>query len=151
MDIRNQINEKFKEAFIAKNSIAKNTLSSIKNAILVEETKGARTVLGDNDILVVVKRLVKQRKESIDDFKNGGREDLVVNELAELAILEQFLPSQMSIDEINSEVKNIISTIVNPSVKSMGQVMKEFNVKFPNMADGKILSNAVKEQLVAIK
>ena len=138
------IKEKVKEAILAKDQtrllVLRNMLSAFTNELVTKKRK-PNEELGDDDAITVIKRLTKQRKDSIEQFTKGGRMDLVTNEEAELKILETFLPQMMSKDEIRkiAEAKKVEMNVTDKAGmgKFMGMLMKEFKGK----ADG----NDVKE------
>ncbi|MBN2094390.1 MAG: GatB/YqeY domain-containing protein [Candidatus Zambryskibacteria bacterium] len=150
----NKIQEQLKDAMRAKDSVRLTTLRGILAAFTNEAVAKGKTPkdrLNDEEAIVVIKRLVKQRKDSIEQFKKGNREDLVKNEEAELKILEEYLPAQMSEDKIKEIVKLKIEEFVkqNGSASSpqvgqfMGAVMKEIG----SQADGAIVKKIVEENL----
>jgi len=91
--------------------------------------------------------MVKQRKDSIDQFQKGGREDLVEKEEAELKVIQQFMPVQMSEEEIDAEIRKSIQEVGAVSIKDMGKVMKVLMPKLTGKADGKMVGDKVKERL----
>lgn len=147
--MQNTIKEKLKEAMMAKNEVAVLTLRSIMAAFtneLVAKGKKPQDELTDDEALVVVARLAKQRKDSIEQFTKGDREDLAQNEQLELEIINQFLPAQMSDDEVRIFVTNYISAnAIDPTKKgqSVGAIMKELKGK----VDGNVVKNIIDEVL----
>lgn len=105
--------------------------------------------LNETELLQVLSSIVKQRKDSIEQFKKGGRVDLVEKEEAELKIVQEFMPDQMSEDEIVSEIETAIEEIGAVSVKEMGKVMKVLMPRLTGRADGKMVSEKVKAKLSA--
>lgn len=102
----------------------------------------------DDDLIIgILKTLVKQRKDSIEQFKAGGRQDLVDQESSELAIIETYLPQMMSKDQIETLVRDVISELKASSPKDMGAVMKAVLGKAQGRADGKLVSELVKSNL----
>jgi uncharacterized protein YqeY len=101
----------------------------------------------DSEFMQMLSSMVKQRKDSIDQFKKGGREDLVEKEEAELKIIQQFMPVQMSEEEIDAEILNSIQEVGAVSIKDMGKVMKVLMPKLTGKADGKMVGDKVKERL----
>jgi len=101
----------------------------------------------DSEFLQMLSSMVKQRKDSIDQFKKGRREDLVEKEEAELKIIQQFMPLQMSEEEIDAEIQNSIQEVGAVSIKDMGKVMKVLMPKLTGKADGKMVGDKVKERL----
>ena len=101
----------------------------------------------DSEFLQMLSSMVKQRKDSIDQFKKGGREDLVEKEEAELKIIQQFMPVQLSEEEIDAEIQKSIQEVGAVSIKDMGKVMKVLMPKLTGKADGKMVWDKVKERL----
>ena len=146
--IHKEIKEKVKEAMLAKDQtrllVLRNMLSSFTNELVTKKRK-PNEELGDDDVIVVIRRLTKQRKDSIEQFTKGGRMDLVENEQAELKILETFLPQMMSKEEIKKIVEAKKSELgITDKTKSgmlMSGVMKELKGK----ADGSDVKAVVEE------
>lgn len=101
----------------------------------------------DSEFLQMLSSMVKQRKDSIDQFQKGGREDLVEKEEAELKVIQQFMPVQMSEEEIDAEIQKSIQEVGAVSIKDMGKVMKVLMPKLTGKADGKMVGDKVKERL----
>ena len=101
----------------------------------------------DSEFLQMLSSMVKQRKDSIDQFQRGGREDLVEKEEAELKVIQQFMPVQMSEEEIDAEIQKSIQEAGAVSIKDMGKVMKVLMPKLTGKADGKMVGEKVKERL----
>ncbi|MCX5843469.1 MAG: GatB/YqeY domain-containing protein [Deltaproteobacteria bacterium] len=101
----------------------------------------------DSEFLQMLSSMVKQRKDSIDQFQKGGREDLVEKEEAELKVIQQFMPVQMSEEEIDAEIRKSIQEVGAVSIKDMGKVMKVLMPKLTGKADGKMVGDKVKERL----
>lgn len=123
----------------------RNILAQVKNKeiALIKRAEG----LNDEEVVAVIKTMVKQCLDSIEQFKNGGRQDLVDKEEAELKILRSFLPPQISKDEIKGIVGEIVKKLNASGQKDMGRVMKEVMPKFAGKADGKMVNDVVKEVL----
>lgn len=134
-------------AMKAKDSVRLASLRAIKTAITVAKTApGASSELTDSDIQKIIQKLVKQRKDSAEQFTAAGRQELADNELAEMNIMEEYLPKQLSEDEIRDI---ILSRIVQSNVPcNMGVVMKYFKENYSGQYDGKIVSSITKEMLV---
>lgn len=101
----------------------------------------------DSEFMQMLSSMVKQRKDSIDQFQRGGREDLVEKEEAELKVIQQFMPVQMSEEEIDAEIRKSIQEVGAVSIKDMGKVMKVLMPKLTGKADGKMVGDKVKERL----
>lgn len=133
-------------AMKAKDSVRLASLRAIKTAITVAKTApGASSELTDGDIQNIIQKLVKQRKDSAEQFTAAGRQELADNELAEMNIMEEYLPKQLSEDEIRDI---ILSRIVQSNVPcNMGVVMKYFKENYSGQYDGKVVSSITKEML----
>jgi len=143
------IKTKLKEAMLAKNEVAvltlRNILSSFTNE-LISKGKKPTDVLTDDECLTVIARLAKQRRDSIEQFNNGGRGDLAQNEMTELAVINEFLPAQMSEADIKEFLQNYISTnTIDPDKKgqALGGIMKELKGR----ADGNLVKKLFEEIL----
>lgn len=148
MSLENKVMTALKEAMKAKDQVSLRSLRAMKSAIqLVRTEKGSDGKVSEDKELQIVQKLVKQRKESIDIFQKQNRNDLAKTELEELAIIEKFLPEQLSEDEVKSIVKNIISQIGASSMRDMGKVMGMASKQLAGKADGKMLANLVKQLL----
>ena len=147
MEIREKIMADIKTAMIAKDSVKLNTLRFLNSAIKNKEIDSRPEPITAEDIMGVIKKLVKQRKESIDQFTTAGRMDLADQETAELKVLEAYMPSQMSREQIEAMITDIIAATGAKTIKDMGTVMKEAMAKSAGNADGKILSEVIKSKL----
>ena len=147
MSIREKILEDIKTAMKAKDQVTLETLRFLNAAIKNKEMEPGVTSLTDNDVLAVLKKSVKQRNESIEQFEKAGRTDLVASEKAGLTILEKYLPKAMSRDQIEKIITEVISSLNANSIKQMGAVMKEVQAKCQGAADGKLVSELVKAKL----
>lgn len=147
------INEKIandlKDAMRAKDQTAMTALRALKSALkyAAVEKLGADGVLDDTDSLVVVRKQLKQRRDSFDQFTAGGRADLAEKEQAEIAILERYLPAGLSESEIQQLVDTVIAELGATGKQQMGQVMKVLQERAAGRADGKALSQAVAAKL----
>lgn len=144
-DLVKQMNEAAKAQDKFKLGVLRNILSQVKNKeiALIKRTEG----LSNEEIIAVIKTMVKQVIESIEQFKQGGRQDLVDKEESELKILNTFLPPQLSKDEVKAIVSEIAKNLNASGQKDMGRVMKEVMPKIGNKADGKLVNEVVKEIL----
>ncbi len=147
MQIREQILADIKSAMIAKDSAKLNTLRFLNAAIKNKEIELRPVELTAEDIMGVIKKLVKQRKESIEQFQAGGRTDLVDQETVELKVMEIYLPAQMSKEQIEKLVSDVVTELGAKTIKDMGNVMKAAQAKSGGMADGKLLSEVIKSKL----
>ena len=136
-------------AMKAKDANKLSTLRMTKSALMNEENKrGIGTVLTDDEVMKILQTLVKQRKDSIEQFMANGRDELAEKEKAELAVLEEYLPQAASIEEIEQAVTEAVNETGATSMKEMGLVMKAAIAKLEGKnADGKIISETVKSKL----
>ncbi len=152
MGLREQLMDDLKEAMRQQDETRKRTIRSVIAAIKKAETEldasGQRVSLADDDILAVVAKQAKQRQESITEYRRGGREDLVAEEEAELAILQAYLPRQLSREEIEAEAVQIIAEVGASGPRDMGKVMKPLMARLKGRADGKLANQIVRELLV---
>ena len=148
-DLSDQITEDLKTAMREKNAVVLNTVrllkSVIKNAAI--EKGGADAELDDGEIAGIIRKEVKKRLDSIEQFENAGREDLASKEKEELEILRNYLPSQLSEEEILELVDEGIAEVGATSKKEMGPVMKRLQERAAGRADGRTLSQAVMKKL----
>ena len=148
MSLQNQVMEEIKAAMKAKDTVALESLRAIKSALLLAQTeKGAGSEMSDAEEIKLIQKLVKQRKESAAIFKEQGREDLAEPELAQVAVIEKFLPAQLSEDEIEKVVVQIIASTGASSMKDMGKVMGMVSKELAGQADGKTISGIVRAKL----
>ena len=136
-----------KTAMKAKDTVALESLRAIKSAILLAQTSGAAGELSETDETKLVQKLVKQRKDSAAIFAEQGRDDLAAPELAQAAIIEQFLPEQLTDAEIEKVVVQTIDAIGAEGMKDMGKVMGMVSKELAGQADGKTISTIVKNKL----
>ncbi|WP_374076938.1 GatB/YqeY domain-containing protein [Bdellovibrio bacteriovorus] len=147
MEIRDKIAADVKAAMIAKESAKLGALRMLQAAIKNREIDMRPDPITSDEVLGVIKKLVKQRKESIDQFQQAGRQDLVDQETAELKVLEVYLPAQMSREQIEGLVTEVIAALGAKTVKDMGPVMKEVIAKSGGAADNKVVSEVIKSKL----
>lgn len=138
------IQNDLKEAMKAKDQVALAAVRGIKSAILLAKTQaGAAAELVDADIVKIIQKLVKQRKESAEQYTAAGRPELAENELAEAAVMDKYLPRQLSAEEIEVEVAAIIAQVGAKTKADMGKVMGVATKKLAGLADGRAISAAV--------
>ena len=144
--LKKELMDELKDAMKEKDEIRKNTIQMVRAAILqIEKDNGIE--VDDNKIIEIIAKEVKVKKDALNDFVKGGREDLVSQTNAEIEILKKYLPKQLSKDEIKEIVKNIIEKIGATSIKDMGNVMKEAKSEIGAGADGRTINEVVKELL----
>lgn len=148
MSLITQIDQDIKLAMLAKQADRLQGLRAIKSALLLVKTeKGAADELTEEAEIKVLQKLVKQRKESADIYKEQNRDDLYQVEIAEMLVIEEYLPQQMSKFEIEGYLEELIGRIGATSVKDMGRVMGMASKELAGKADGKTISEVVKQLL----
>jgi uncharacterized protein len=143
MDINTKINEEMVAAAKAKDKIRLSAVRLIKSALHNKEISLMRP-LEESEVLQVLSSMIKQRKDSIEQFAKGGRTDLVEKEEAELKVVQEFMPAQMSEDDVDALIKQTIEEAGAVSIKDMGKVMKILMPKLAGAADGKAVGEKVK-------
>ena len=147
MTLEQQIQNAIKEAMKAKDTVAMNATRAIKGEILLFKTsEGGSKEVTDADILKMIQKLVKQRKEAAEQFVAAGRQELADNEL-EAAVMEKYLPAQLSAEEVKIKIQEIIAQVGASSIKDMGKVMGAANKALAGLSDGRTISTIVKELL----
>ena len=147
MSLEQKIMTELKTAMKAKNTTALEALRAVKSAILLEKTKGKSGELTEADEMKLLQKLVKQRRESADIYTQQNRPELAQIELDQVSVIEKFLPKQMSREEIETKLDNIIAETGAQSMKDMGKVMGIASKQMAGKADGKLISQIVKEKL----
>ena len=148
MELEKLINDDIKTAMLARDAERLEALRAIKAAILLEKTKEGATDTMSADIeLKILQKLVKQRKESGDIYKNAGREDLAKKEFLDASIIEKYLPQQLSEEEITEKIRQIVSETGASSVKDMGKVMGLATKEFAGRADNKLIAETIRKIL----
>ncbi|TMM56193.1 GatB/YqeY domain-containing protein [Maribacter algarum] len=149
MGLQQQVMEKMKEAMKAKDKVALESLRAIKSALLLASTEaGSDGEMSEQAEIQLVQKLVKQRKDSAAIFIEQGRQDLADPELAQIGVIEQFLPEQMSEEEVEKIVVETIASTGAEGMKDMGKVMGIVSKKLAGQADGKTISTIVKIKLM---
>jgi uncharacterized protein len=150
--LKDRIGEDIKTAMKAKDKIRLETVRSIKKAIIEKEValrpQGQDSLTEAQEIELLAQQ-AKQRRDSIEQFQKAGREDLAAKESQELAIIETYLPKQVSDDELNTIIDEIITAVGATSVKDLGKVMGEAMQQLKGKADGKKIQALVKDKLSA--
>jgi len=146
MGLKEQINNDLKEGIKRKDKVRTDTLRGLKSAIRYAEIEEGSD-LEETGILAVVAKQAKQRRDSIAEFEKANRTDLVEQESAELVILEQYLPAQLSEEEIKEKAKVVIAELGVTDIKGMGQVMKQLMADLKGQADGKVVNQIVRQLL----
>mgnify|MGYP000704918153 FL=1 len=148
MSLQTKVMEALKEAMKAKDTVALESLRAIKSAILLAKTEaGAAEELSEADELKLLQKLVKQRKDSAALYTQQGRNDLAEPELAQMAVIEKFLPAQLSEAEVETALRGIVNQVGATTPKDMGKVMGVATKQLAGKADGKLISEIVKRLL----
>ena len=147
MGLQQKVMEQMKTAMKAKDTVALESLRAIKSALLLAQTSGEGD-LSEDDEVKLIQKLVKQRKDSATIFTEQGRMDLAEPELAQVAVIEQFLPEQLTEEEIEKVVVQTIEATGASGMKDMGKVMGMVSKELAGQADGKTISTIVKNKLV---
>ena len=148
MDLFATVSEDIKNAMKAKDKVALETLRNVKKVFLEAKTApGANDTLSDADALKLIQKLVKQGKDYAAIYVEQGRQDLADGELAQVAVLEKYLPKQLSAEELEAELKKIIEQVGATSPKDMGKVMGVASKALAGRAEGRAISETVKRLL----
>ncbi len=146
MSLQEQISAALKDAMRARDEVKMSTLRLVLTAIKKRE-KEARSLLEDQEVISVITTQIKQRRESIEQYRQSGREDLAQTEESELQILQGYMPEQVSEEEISNTLDEIIAEVGAASMKDMGTVMKAAMAKLAGKAEGGAINAMVKEKL----
>jgi uncharacterized protein YqeY len=148
MSLELTVNENLKKAMLARDEVSMRALRAIKSAVLLAKTaEGATEVLSHDTEIKLLQKLVKQRKDSLEIFERQNRMDLAQKEKEELDVIEQFLPKQMSEDEVKEVLTKIISELGVSDASGLGKVMGVATKQLAGKADGKMISALVKQLL----
>lgn len=146
MTLKEQLLSDLKSAMKSKDKVAKDTVTMIRAAVLQKE-KDTKAELEDSDILDIIAKQHKQRKDALADFVKAGRDDLIETTNQEIAIIKKYLPEQLSREEIEKIVDETIEEVGATSMKEMGKVMGKLMPKVKGVADGKVVNEIVREKL----
>lgn len=144
--MKEELLKELKDAMKNKDEIRKNTITMLRSAILQVE-KDSQKTLNDDEIVLIISKEVKKRKDSISDYEKAGRDDIVSDLNREIEILSKYLPEQLTEEEITSLVEEAIKESGAASPRDMGKVMQIVRPKTAGKADGKVVSQIVKEKL----
>jgi len=147
MNLTDQINEDIKAAMKEKNKAKLEALRAIKSALLLASTEKGAKESSEAAELKMLQKLVKQRRDAADIYTNEGRNDLAAEELEQVTVIENYLPEQMTEEQVRSEVDAIIKATGANSMKDMGKVMGQANQKLAGKADGNVIAQLVKRAL----
>lgn len=149
MALEKNIMEDIKSAMKAKDKTALEALRAVKSAILLAKTDGKGEELSDADEISILQKQIKMRKDAAEQFKSQGREDMSEKELQQAAVIEKYLPKQLSTEEIKAAITDIIKETGASGMKDMGNVMNIANQKLAGKAESRIIAEEVKKQLTA--
>ncbi|MDD4938841.1 MAG: GatB/YqeY domain-containing protein [Candidatus Omnitrophica bacterium] len=138
----------YKEAMKNKDTLKSSVLSFLRAAMINSAIEKKKKALDDPEVVAVIKKQVKQRQDSIEQFQKGNRQDLADKEIRELEVLKAYLPEELPEEEVKKVVEEAISLTSASGIKDMGLVMKEVNAKIAGRADGKLVSGLVRERLI---
>lgn len=148
MNLFDQISEDIKKAMLAREKVRLEALRGAKKEFLEAKTaKGANGELSDDTAMKIIVKMVKQRKESAKIYVENNRQELADNELAEAAVLEEYLPKQLSAEELEAEIRAIVAQVGATGPKDMGKVMGVASKALAGRAEGRAVSEAVKSIL----
>ncbi|HKD43482.1 MAG TPA: GatB/YqeY domain-containing protein [Myxococcaceae bacterium] len=148
--LKERIDSELKESMRAKNELSTSVLRMLKSAIRYKEVEPGGSALDDVGVREVVASLIKQRRDSAEQFRAGNRPELADKEEKEIALLQAYLPKQLSPEELSAEVKSAIAAAGAKTPKDMGAVMKILRAKIQGQAEGKAISDEVKAQLAKL-
>lgn len=147
MSLKDQLQQDLVTAMKAKNEIATSAIRLLKAAIIRFETAGDKKVSTDADIIQLAGKEIKQRRDSIDQFEKGNRPELAIKEKEEIAILEKYLPAQLSEDELRAIIKDTIATTGASGKSDLGKVMGALMPHVKGKSDGALVTKIVQELL----
>ena len=145
--LRERLDADLKDAMRAKDQLRLDTIRAIKSAVKYKEVEGTAKSLSETAIIGVLTTLLKQRREAIDEYTKAGRTELAEKERAELSILQNYLPRQLSPEQLATAVKEAIAEAQATSVKDFGAVMKIITARLKGQAEGKAIADEVRAQL----
>lgn len=147
MSLENTISEAIKTAMREKDRVALDSLRAVKSQIILLQTEARGVEVSAEQEIAILQRMIKQRKDSFDQFSAQGRQDLAEVEDAQMKVIEKFLPQQLSAEELETEIKNIISETGAESIKDLGKVMGAASKALAGRSDGKSISEMAKKLL----
>lgn len=147
MSLETQLMQDLKTAMKAKDKVALRSIRAVKAALLLQKTDGTGEEMTEEKEIKLLQKMVKQRKDSLDIYVKQGREDLAVTEREEIAVIEKYLPEQMSAADLEKVVADLIAKTGASSMKDMGKVMGMASKQLAGKADGKTISAMVKKLL----
>jgi uncharacterized protein YqeY len=148
--LKERIDQDLKDAMRSREELTTSVLRMLKSAVKYKEVEPGAKALDDGGVLQIIGTLIKQRRDSVEQFRSGGRNDLAEKEEREIVLLQRYLPKQLSPDELLAEVKAAIAAAGASGPKDMGMVMKALLPRVQGRAEGKAVSEAVKAQLARL-
>ena len=148
--MESRINKDYIEAMKARDQVRSSALNYLRAMIKQVKVDSRLETLDDAGVTVVIKKQIKQRQDSIEQFEKGGRPDLAVKEKSEIDLMKVYLPQEMGEEELRSIINSVVKEINATSMKDMGNVMKLVLEKTAGRADGKLVSKLVKESLASL-
>lgn len=147
MSLEHNITEAIKTAMREKDKVALDSLRAVKAQILLLKTEAKGAEVSEEQEIAILQRMIKQRKDSFEQFSAQGRTDLADVETAQMKVIEQFLPKQLSAEELETEIRSIIAETGAESMKDLGKVMGMASKSIAGKSDGKSISEMVKQLL----
>ncbi|MBM3243285.1 MAG: GatB/YqeY domain-containing protein [Candidatus Omnitrophica bacterium] len=145
--LEEKILNEYKEAMKCKDSLKSSVISFLRAEMINLATAKKKSSLDDSEVISVIKKQIKQRKDSIEQFTKGNRLEMAQKEEKEMKILQSYLPPELSEDEIKKVIEEVVALTQSSGIKDMGKVMKEVNAKIGAAADGKLISELVRARL----
>jgi len=147
MSLEEKILSDYKEAMKSRDTLKSSILSFLRADMMNVAMARKKPKLDDSEAIAVIKKQIKQHQDSVDQFTKGNRLDMAEKEAKELEVLKTYLPPELSIDEIKKIIEEIVSALGAQDMKDMGRVMKEATLKIAGQADGRLVSDLVKDRL----
>ena len=147
MSLQQRVNDELKSSMLARQAVRTGTLRMLKAALGYAQIEKKTETLSDADVMAMIQREAKKRRDSIDEFEKAGRTEIAANEKAELEVLTEYLPKALSAEELESLIREVITEVGATSKKDMGAVMKVAQSKVDGRADGKSVSALVSRLL----
>jgi len=142
--LKERVDQDLKEAMRAKEELTTSVLRMLKSAVKYKEVEPGGKALDDEGVQRVIGTMIKQRRDSVEQFRGGGRLDLAEKEEKEIALLQRYLPKQLSAEELKKEIQDAIGEVAKAGPVTMGAVMKALSPKLQGKVEGRVLSDAVK-------
>jgi uncharacterized protein YqeY len=147
MSLQQRVTDELKSSMMARQAVRTGTLRMLKAALGYAQIEKKTETLSDAEVMAVIQREAKKRRDSIEEFEKGGRAEMAANEKAELEVLSEFLPKALSPEELEALIRTVIAEVGATSKKDMGVVMKAAQAKVDGRADGKAVSGLVSRLL----